>query len=79
MKWGNLIALLAAAMCMVGLLLVAAPSLSMNAEQPPRNRCVAVSKQEYISADRQKVLRTQFSSFVTTGRVGQRHYWYCHT
>jgi len=79
MKRRSFIALLAAATCLVGLLLIAAPSQSMNADQPPRNKCVAVSKQEYASADKQKVLHTRFSSFVTTGRVGQRHYWYCHS
>jgi hypothetical protein len=52
---------------------------SVNAEQSPGTGCVAVSKQEYDSAKRQKLLRSRFSTYVRTGRLGQRHYWYCHS
>ena len=73
MKPGNLIAV----PCALG---VAAFSFSLSpakAQQPPYTGCVAVSKQEYNSAKRQKMLRTRFSAYVRTGRIGRRFYWYC--
>ena len=79
MKRKNLIALIGAWTCAIGLTLIAFPSHSVNAEQPPSERCVAVSKQEYDSANRQKLLRTQFSTYARTGQLGRRHYWYCHS
>jgi hypothetical protein len=80
MKWGNPIALIetGALSCAVGLMLIAFFSSSVNAEQPP-GQCVSVSKQEYDSAKRQKLLRTRFSTYVRTGRLGRRSYWYCHS
>jgi hypothetical protein len=75
----NLIALIGVWTCSIGLMLIAFPSLSVNAEQPPSERCVAVSKQEYDSADRQMLLRTRFSTYARTGQLGRRHYWYCHS
>jgi hypothetical protein len=80
MKRGNLIAPIANGIlsCAIGLMLIAFPS-SGNAEQPPDKQCVAVSKQEYDSAKRQKLLRTRFSTYVRTGRLGRRFYWYCHS
>jgi len=48
-----------------------------HAQQPPYTGCVAVSKQEYNSARRQHMLRTRFSAYVKTGRIGRRFYWYC--
>ena len=52
MKRKNLIALIGVWTCAIGLMLIAFPSHSVNAEQPPSERCVAVSKQEYDSAGR---------------------------
>ena len=79
MKRKNLIALIGACTCAIGLMLIAFPSPSANAEQPPQDRCVAVSEQEYDSANRQKLLHTRFSTYARTGRLGRRHYWYCHS
>jgi hypothetical protein len=81
MKRGNLIALIenGALSCAIGLMLIAFPSASVNAEQPPGKQCVSVSKQEYDSAKRQKLLRTRFSTYVRMGRLGRRSYWYCHS
>jgi hypothetical protein len=62
----------------IGLLLIAFPAASVNAQQPPRKGCVEVSKSEYDSAKREKLLRTRFSFYVRTGRLWRRHYWYCH-
>ena len=81
MKRGNLIALIenGAWTTAIGLMLIAFPSPSVNAEQPPWKGCVAVSKQEYASAKKQKLLRTRFTTYVRTGRLGRRYYWYCHS
>jgi hypothetical protein len=78
MKRGNLIALIenGSLSCAIGLILIAFVS-SSNAEQPPGKQCVSVSKQEYDSAKRQKLLDTRFSTYVRTGRLGRRSYWYC--
>lgn len=75
MKRGKLITLSYA----IGLMLIAFPSSSVNAEQSPGKQCVSVSKQEYDSAKRQNLLRTRFSAYVRTGRLGRRSYWYCHS
>jgi len=79
MKRRNLIAFVGACICAIGLMLTAFPFSSVNAEQSPRMGCVAVSKQEYDSAKRQKLLRSRFSTYLRTGRLGQRHYWYCNS
>jgi hypothetical protein len=79
MKRKNLIALIGVWTCAIGLMLIAYPSHSENAAQPPSERCVPVSKQEYDSADRQMLLRTRFSTYARTGQLGRRHYWYCHS
>jgi hypothetical protein len=79
MKRKNLITLIGAGTCAIGLMLIAFLSPSVNAEQPPRKGCVAVSKQEYDSANRQRLLRSQFSTYLRTGRLGRRYYWYCHS
>jgi hypothetical protein len=79
MKRKNLTVLIGIWTCAIGLTLIAFPSLSGNAEQPPSERCVAVSKQEYNSANRQNLLHTRFSTYARTGSLGQRHYWYCHS
>jgi hypothetical protein len=79
MKLKNLIVLIGVWTCVIGLMLIAFSYLSASAEQPPAERCVAVSAQEYDSADRQKLLHSRFSTYVRTGQLGRRHYWYCHS
>ena len=79
MRRGKLIALIENGACsaVIGLLLIAFPSSSVNAEQPPRKGCVAVSKGEYDSAKSQRLLRNMFTAYVRTGRLWRRYYWYC--
>ena len=79
MKRKNLIVLIGAWTCAIGVTLIAFPSHSVNAERPPSERCVAVSKQEYNSANRQNLLHTRFSTYARTGSLGRRHYWCCHS
>lgn len=79
MKRKNLIALIGVWACAIGLMLTAFPPHSENAVQPPSEHCIAVSKQEYDSANSQKLLRTRFSAYARTGQLGRRHYWYCHS
>ena len=79
MKRKTLIVLIGTWTCAIGLTLIAFPSHSVNAQQPPSERCVAVSKQEYNSANRQNLLHTRFSTYARTGSLGRRHYWYCHS
>jgi len=62
----------------IGLMLIALSSSSVNAQQPPRNGCVAVSKIEYYSAKRQNLLRNRLGTYVRTGHLLRRYYWYCH-
>ena len=62
-----------------GLMLVTFSFLAVNAQQAPDKRCVAVSKQEYDSAKAQNLLRTRYSTYVRTGRLWRRYYWYCHS
>ena len=61
----------------IGLALIAFPTSSAKAQQPPRTGCVAVSKSEYASANRQKLLRNRYGAYVRTGRPMRRFYWYC--
>ena len=77
MKRQNLIAFIVVWTCAIGLMLFAFPASSVNAGQPPSERCVAVSKQEYDSAGRKMLLHTQFSSYERTGQLGRRYFWYC--
>jgi hypothetical protein len=77
MQRRNLIVLVGAWTCAIGLMLAAFPGSSVNADQPPRPGCVAVVKQEYDSAKRQNLLQNRFSSYATTGQLGRRSYWYC--
>ncbi len=61
-------------------LLAFAFSSSTNAEQtpqPPWKGCYAVDKREYDSAKKQKLLHGR-GTYVRTGRLLRRHYWYCH-
>jgi hypothetical protein len=80
MKLGKFIALIENGACaaVIGLMLIAVPSSSVNAEQPPRTGCVAVSKHEYASAKKEKLLRNRYGTYVRTGRLWRRYYWYCH-
>ena len=66
-----------AALCAMGLLAAFSSPPAKAQQQPPNQGCVAVSKQEYDGANRQKMLRTRFSTYVRTGRIGRRFYWYC--
>jgi len=84
MKRRRLVALFANAayMAMIGLMLVAlssssATAKSANARQPPRKGCVSVTKGEYDGAKRQRLLRSRYGSYVRTGWLWQRRYWYC--
>jgi hypothetical protein len=54
------------------------PAHSENAKDPPHPGCVAVAKQEYDAAKKQRLLNTRFNRYVRTGRIGRRYYWYCH-
>jgi hypothetical protein len=78
MNRGNTIVLVGW-LCACGLMLFAFPARSVEAGQPPSKGCVAVAKQEYDSAKRQKLLQTRWSTYVRTGRLGRRFYWYCHS
>jgi hypothetical protein len=74
------IPLAAARACAIGFALVAIPLPPVNAKQAPPKApkgCVAVTKQEYDSAKKQNLLQSRFSTYVRTGRIGQRSYWYC--
>jgi hypothetical protein len=63
----------------IGLMLVAFPTSSVNAEQqPPREGCRAASKIEYESAKRKFLLRTRIGIYVRTGTFWRRYYWNCH-
>ena len=73
----RLIALMGILACAIALMLTAVPFLSANAEEPPSDRCLAVTKQEYDSANRQMLLQTRFTAYERTGHLGQRHYWFC--
>jgi hypothetical protein len=61
----------------IGLVLTAFPALSVSAKQPPYRGCVAISKGEYQGAKKKKMLRTRFGTYVRTGRLWRRYYWYC--
>ena len=61
----------------IGLMLIAFPASSVNAEQPPHKGCVGVSKGAYQSAKKKKLLRNRFGTYVRTGRLWHRYYWYC--
>jgi hypothetical protein len=79
MRWRKSVALAENGACIavIGLLLVALPSSLVNAKQPPHRGCVAVSKGEYQGAKKKSLLRTRFGTYVRTGRLWRRYYWYC--
>jgi len=80
MKQGKLIALFENRMftAVIGLMLIAYPASSANAQQPPWEGCRAVSKIEYDSAKREYLLHGRFGSYVRTGHFWRHYYWYCH-
>ena len=80
MKREELITLIENGACtaVIGLMLVAFSSSTVNAEELPPKGCAPVSKSEYDSAKRQNLLRTRFTRYVRTGRLLKRYYWYCH-
>lgn len=63
--------------CAISPIAAASPALSASAKDAPYQGCVAVAKQEYDAAKKQRLLNTRFNRYVRTGRVGQRYYWYC--
>jgi hypothetical protein len=79
MIWRKSVALIENRACIavIGLTLIAFPFSSVNAEQPPHRGCVAVSKGEYQGAKRKKLLRARFGTYVRTGWLWRRYYWYC--
>lgn len=77
MKRRNLFAVMGACICAAGLMLVAFPDASASADDPPGQGCQSVTKQEYDSAKKQRLLRTRYSTYVRTGGIGRRRYWYC--
>ena len=69
----------ATALIAVLVLLVLAFPPSARAEtspQPPWKGCYAVDKREYASAKKQKLLHRR-GTYVRTGRLFRRYYWYC--
>ena len=60
------------------LMLIACHSSPASADPTPPKTCAVISSQEYAAAKKQKLLRSQFGSYVRTGRLGRRQYWYCH-
>jgi hypothetical protein len=77
MKRENLFAVVGACIFAAALILIAFPGASKSAEEPPAQGCQAVTKQEYDSAKKQQLLRTRYSTYVRTGGIGRRRYWYC--
>ncbi len=77
MTRGKLIAFFGYAAAAIGLALAVLPISPAAAQQPPRAGCVAVTKSEYASAKREKLLHNRYGGYVRTGRVLHRFYWYC--
>ena len=61
----------------IGGIAIALCCSSVDAAQPPGDRCRPASKIEYDSAKRQYLLQNRFGSYVRTGYFGRRFYWYC--
>ena len=79
MRRGKLVALIESGACtaVIGLMLIAFPSVPVNAQQPPQMGCVAVSKFEYAAAKKEKLLRNRYGTYARTGKLWRRYYWYC--
>ena len=65
--------------CAVGVMLIACHASLVSAEEATQKGCVAVAKQEYDAAKKQRLLQTRFGTYVRTGRLGRRTYLYCHS
>lgn len=63
--------------CAVMATILALLSTPARAVAPPSDQCRAVSKIEYDSAKKQFLLRNRFGTYVRTGQIWRRHYWYC--
>jgi len=63
--------------CAIMTTILALLSSPAAAVQPPSDQCRAVSKIEYDSAKKQFLLRNRFGTYVRTGHIWRRHYWYC--
>lgn len=61
----------------IGLTLIAFFCSSANAQQPFGKGCLAVSKIEYNSAKRKKMLHSKLGTYMRTGPFWRRSYWYC--
>jgi hypothetical protein len=79
MKRGKAVGPIAYKICtaVIALMFVAFPVASANAQQPPRQGCLEVSKSEYDIARRKNLLSHRFGAYARTGRLLRRHYWYC--
>jgi hypothetical protein len=78
--WAKFIALIETKACAVvmGLMLIPfLPSLA-TAVEPSHQLCVAVTKKEYDSAKRKKLNHLSIGTYMKTGRIWRRYYWYCH-
>jgi len=62
-----------------GIVLFACHAPSASAQETTRKICVAVAKQEYDAAKKQRLLQTRFGTYVRIGRIGRRTYQYCHS
>jgi hypothetical protein len=65
-----------AAFVIIGVLATALLPLPSNAQQRPAERCVSVSKTEYDSV-RKASLNNRFGTYLRTGAMFRRYYWYC--
>ena len=65
--------------CAAAILLNASCASPAGAEEATRKGCVAVAKQEYDAAKKQRLQQTRFGTYVRTGRLGRRTYLYCHS
>jgi hypothetical protein len=61
----------------MGSMLIALPSSSASAQQPPEHGCFAVSKQEFKRSKNRKPYLMSYGKYVRTGRFWWRYYWYC--
>jgi hypothetical protein len=78
MTWRKFIAVveISTPIAVIAFLALAFPTMA-NAQQPPRKGCYAVDKREYDSARKKNLLNIRFGTYVRTGRVLRRYYWFC--
>jgi len=67
----------AAVAALTGATVALLPCSPAFAQQAPRPNCVAVTKQEYDNARRNRLQRHRFGEYLRTGRVLKRAYWFC--